>query len=173
MAANWYVTTVVQPNLQSVPRQIASDQAGNLYFANSNNYVVSKLDTNYNLTTFAGSGTSGYQDGPGTTAEFGTTEGVAVDSSGYVYVCDNKDTIRRISPAGTVETVAGANGAAGNINGAGNYATVNNPFYLACSSSGSLLVGSFTPALRIIQPIQSSASPQSKTGSSTPSNSKR
>ena len=105
----------------NVPNEVAVDAAGNIYVADSLNRRVRKVTqtptgTNGVVTTLAGSGALGHADGVGTAATFSHVEGVAVDSSGSslsgtVYVTDQDNfTVRRITPAGVVETIIGQAG---------------------------------------------------------------
>jgi YVTN family beta-propeller protein len=90
------------------PFQLAYDAAGNLYFGQVSNSVVRKVDTTGKITTFAGTGTCGYNgDGiPATTAQLCFPLGVAVDSSNNVYIADNHR-VRKVTPAGIISTFAG------------------------------------------------------------------
>ncbi len=92
---------------------MAVDSSGNLYVGDANNNTIRKVTpvgTNWVVTTLAGSpGNSGSADGTGTNALFNYPWGVAVDSAGNVYVADpGNSTIRRVTPAGVVTTLAGS-----------------------------------------------------------------
>jgi len=72
------------------------------------------------VTTFAGSSLQGSMDGTGSAARFFNPNGVAVDSTGELYVADtSNDTIRKLTPAGVVTTFAGTVGLAGSVDGTG------------------------------------------------------
>ena len=92
------------------------------------------------VSTLAGSGTSGFADGTGTAAQFANPTGVAVDSSGTVYVADSSNNrIRKITPAGVVTTLA-ASGTYGFADGTGTAAQFANPTGVAVDSSGTVYV---------------------------------
>jgi hypothetical protein len=94
------------------------------------------------VTTLAGAvGVVGTSDGSGPFARFNGPIGIAVDASGNVYVADTGNhTVRRISAAGAVTTIAGAPGVAGSANGAGNGSRFNAPHALWIDGSGTLYV---------------------------------
>ncbi len=93
------------------------------------------------VTTFIGSPrVIGSADGTGSAATFSNTKGVVHDSAGNVYVADGfNHTIRRITPAGVVSTLAGTAGTSGNADGTGTAATFNVPMGLAIDGSGTNL----------------------------------
>ncbi len=139
------------------PDMIACDSSGRVYVADSANHRVRVVTSDGTVTTLAGgvSGDTpqfGYQDGAGATARFSTPTGVAVDSSGLVYVAESSgNRIRCITQAGNVTTVAGT-GASGATDGPGNVATFYNPFALLVSPGGTLYVGSTNDnSIRMIQ----------------------
>ena len=81
------------------PTGLARDQAGNLYLADSNNALIRKIFPDGQVTTLAGVGHAGSDDGPGAMAGFHFPTGVAVDRQGDVYIADSANNmIRRISP---------------------------------------------------------------------------
>ena len=119
---------------------IAVDDSGNIYVADSGNNLIRKIDTNGNVTTLAGSGSQGSEDGQGTSASFFAPRGVAVDSSRNVYVADTyNNLIRKIDVSGNVTTIAGT-GSSGSVNGNGTSASFSNPFGVAVDSIGNIYV---------------------------------
>lgn len=120
------------------PQSITLDTAGNLYVADSGNHAIRKIATNGDVTTFAGlAGTPGSTDATGGSARFNTPKGITIDDSGTFLVADSGNhTIRKITPAGVVTTVAGLAGNSGSANGAGTTARFNNPTGIAITRDG-------------------------------------
>ena len=118
---------------------MAVDRSGNIYFADSNNSVVRKVNVNGNVTTFAGSGAPGTSDGTGSAASFTNPLGIAVDRSGNVFVAD-VGAIRKITPAGVVTKIAGGAFMPGSSDGVGGDATFDNPPGLAVDAVGNIYV---------------------------------
>jgi hypothetical protein len=97
------------------PAAIAADGAGNLYVLDTYNYMIRKITPAGVVTTLAGTaGSSGSADGTGAAAQFKEAYGITADASGNVYVADSfNHTIRQITPAGVVTTLAGKAGVPG------------------------------------------------------------
>ena len=94
------------------------------------------------ISLTAGSAAStGNLDGKGRAAYFNQPAGIAFDASGNAYVSEtNNRTIRKISPDGTVTTLAGVKGISGSQDGAGSQALFNFPQDLAMGPDGALYV---------------------------------
>lgn len=125
------------------PTGIAADNTGNLYVADTDNDTIRKIVVSTGVvTTLAGlAGSSGNSDGTGSAARFNSPSGVAVDSAGNVYVADTLNhTVRMVTGAGVVSTLAGSPGAAGNIDGMGSTARFDGPQGLAIDTGGNLYV---------------------------------
>jgi uncharacterized repeat protein (TIGR02543 family) len=81
------------------PNGIAVDSSDNIFVADRENNRIRKIDANGNVTTVAGDGNKTFADGNSTTASFNWPYGVAVDSSGNVFVADSyNNKIRKITP---------------------------------------------------------------------------
>jgi len=126
----------------SDPSGIAVDTSSNVYVGDTGNDTIRKITPAGVVTTLAGlAGHSGSANGNGTSARFDAPAGVAVDSAGNVYVADTgNDTIREISPSGTVTTLAGSAGIEENIDGPPLDARFWTPGDIAIDSSGTLYV---------------------------------
>lgn len=119
------------------PSAVVFDGSGNIYVADTKNYAIREVTPSGSVTTVAGTGTLGEQNGAGASAEFGPVYGIARDGQGNLYVSDWVDSggasavLRMISPQGTVSTLAtGLNRPKGlTVDGAGNIYVVNSGDY--------------------------------------------
>ncbi len=137
------------------PTGVATDSAGNVYVADNVNSTIRKITPAAVVTTLAGkAGVFGSPDGTGAVASFNFPRGVATDSAGNVYVADTANsTIRKITPAGVVTTLAGAAGVFGSADGTGAAARFNSPFGVATDSAGNVYVAdAFNSTIRKITP---------------------
>ena len=106
-----------------------------LYVADTENNAIREINIASGVvTTFAGSGNAGYQDGFGTSASFSRPTGITTDGTS-LYVSDTgNNVIRQISLAtGQVTTLAGS-GDSGYMNGAAADATFDTPSGIATDS---------------------------------------
>lgn len=92
------------------------------------------------VTTIAGqAGASGTTDGQGVAARFNGPGGLAVDSTGNLYVADVlNNTIRKIAPNGTVSTLAGSPQVSGAEDGRGTAASFDKPSGIAVDTAGNV-----------------------------------
>ena len=122
------------------PNNLALDASGNIYVADSGNHKIRKISTDGVVTTLAGSGAEGSNDGTGAAASFGYPTDVAVDANGNVYVADmSAQKIRKITPTGVVTTFAGT-GETGATDGNATVAKFADPHGVALDGAGNVYV---------------------------------
>ena len=120
---------------------LACDAAGNVYVAEYGSNTIRKITPAGVVTTFAGATDPGIADGPGDDARFRQPTGVAVDASNNVYVADwLNHTIRKITPARVVSTIAGVAGTCGFLDGPAASSQFCAPRDVAVNGAGEIFV---------------------------------
>jgi len=123
------------------PYGLTVDGAGNVYVADSVNNAIRRVDAGGNVTTLAGSSTAGSADGTGVAASFRQPSGITLETGGNLLVADTGNgTIRRVTMAGVVTTVAGTAGQAGTADGVAAAARFREPFGIASDVAGNIYV---------------------------------
>jgi sugar lactone lactonase YvrE len=127
------------------PKGLAVDGSGNLLIADvSNNRVREVFAATGVITTVAGTGTAGFSGdgGVATMAELSSPAGVALDSSGNLFIADSfNHRIREVVPSGMITTIAG-NGSSG-FSGDGGPATaagLDTPAGIGVDGSGDIFI---------------------------------
>jgi sugar lactone lactonase YvrE len=130
---------------------ITIDASGVLYFADTNNHRIRRLEfrdpsfTDGTVTTIAGTGSGGFagDEGPALDAQLNFPQDVELGPDGNLYFCDaNNNRVRMIDLTnGTIHTIAGTGtkGYAGD-GGSALDAQLNRPFGLAFDANGDLYV---------------------------------
>jgi len=124
------------------PLGLAVDASGNVFVADAKNSVIRRITPAGAVTTYAGAPSQfGSADGPATSARFFLPYGVAIDGDGNLYVADSGNhTIRKITAAGVVSTLAGSAMQSGFVDGTGSAARFNSPWGISVDRSGVLFV---------------------------------
>ena len=125
------------------PCDVAVDGEGNVIVADTGNHRIRKITTDGTVSTVAGSSSACFADGQGSSAHFYHPSGVAVDGEGNVIVADmNNHRIRKITPDGTVTTLAGS-GNASFADGQGSSAHFQHPCGVAVDGDGNAIVADY------------------------------
>ena len=133
-----------QAQLKS-PVGMAVDAAGNLYIADNADNRIRRVDTQGRITTIAGTGEEGFSGdgGPATVAKLSSPYGVAVDTSGNLYIADTHNSrVRRVDTERQITTIAGTDKAG--FSGDGGPATRAQLWYPECltvDTAGNLYIG--------------------------------
>ncbi|MGE0358418.1 MAG: FG-GAP-like repeat-containing protein [Burkholderiales bacterium] len=125
------------------PSRVATDSVGNVYVADQSNSRVRRIDTNGNIATVAGNGSTAFSgDGGAATSAGLFPSDFAVDGAGNLYIADGVNRrIRKVDANGIISTIAG-NGEAGDSGdgGAATAATLRYPSGVALDASGNLFI---------------------------------
>lgn len=148
-------TTSTQSTYRS-PSGMVSDSDGNIFIADVNNHCIRRLAKYVNLgngqiaSTFAGAaptpglpgqGTEGSANGTGTNARFKQPTDITIDADGNFYVTDMGNyTIRKITPAGVVTTLAGTANMQGTTDASAGNARFGRPWGVAMYNSNTIVV---------------------------------
>jgi len=123
------------------PAGIAVGRDGVVYMADTGNHAIRRIAADGTVSTLAGTGQPGNRDGSGTQAQFNEPYGVAVGSDGVLAVADFANhSLRRVTPAGVVTTLAGSSGNGGFVDGSGSAARLNSPIDVALDAAGTAYV---------------------------------
>jgi sugar lactone lactonase YvrE len=141
------------------PSGVAIDGSGTIYVADTDNHCIRRITSGGIVTTLAGAGSSrndylpavdyvtypydlaGSADGTVEKARFASPVGLAIDGAGNFYVADILNhTIRKITAAGVVSTIAGKPGRSGYADGTGGAARFNYPAGIAVDHAGNVFV---------------------------------
>jgi sugar lactone lactonase YvrE len=127
------------------PTALALGPSGALYVADSYNFAVRKISPSGQVSTLTGQANSpGDADGPTISAQFNVLSGIVCDASETIYVTTESGTIRKITPDGTVSTVAGIPHSYGHRDGVKAVAGFEDLNAIALGSFGTLLVSDAT-----------------------------
>jgi sugar lactone lactonase YvrE len=139
------------------PSGLVIDPAsGLLLVADTNNNMIRTVTATGSAGLLAGNGSAGAGNGAGAQATFNKPAAIATDSAGNIFVADSGNhVIRKITPAGEVDTYAGEAGVSGTENGTGTSARFNAPSGIAVDVAGYLYVADTgNHAIRLVNPDQ-------------------
>lgn len=136
------------------PSAVTVDRGGTIYVVDRSNHTIRRITGSGDVTTLAGApGIAGAADGVGGAASFRLPEAIAADGAGNLYVTDLANfTVRKITPAGAVTTIAGSAGQRGSSDGVGPAARFSFPWGIAADSDGTLYVADGLSTIRRIAP---------------------
>lgn len=137
----------------NLPTVVTLDHQGNIIVVDRSNHKIRKITPQGTVTTLAGTGVAGAQDGPGNTATFRYPDGAVVDSQGNIFITDQSNhKIRKIDTNGQVTTFAGT-GSAGFLDGTGASAKFFYPAGMAIDANDNLYIADYSNhKIRVITP---------------------
>ena len=122
------------------PVSLAVCQDGRIYIADSANSSI-RVIVGGGVYTLVSWGEPGFADGPRGEASMNSPLAIAVGPSGYIYVADTLNhVIRRVSPTGDTETIAGTPGEYGYENGNADTALFDSPAGIVVADDGRIFV---------------------------------
>ncbi len=148
-AGNGYAGTATEgtatSSLLNGPNGVAVDASGNVYIADSGNNRIEKVTPQGTLSVFAGTGTSGTPtEGTATNSKLNSPGGVAVDSSGNVYIADSgNNRIEKVTPQGRLSFFAGTGTAGAPTAGTATSSNLNFPRGVVVDSFGNVFIADY------------------------------
>jgi streptogramin lyase len=129
----------------SYPRGVAMDGDGSVLVADSSNAAIRRVTQGGEVTTVAGVLRSpGSSDGTGAAARFGSPYGIAATPDGFVIVDAVGSTLRTMTTAAVVTTLAGTAAQAGGIDGSGRAARFDHPYGMAIDAADNVYVADWS-----------------------------
>lgn len=126
------------------PSDVFATEDGTLYISDQGNRRIRRVTPAGTITTIVGNGLLGFQGdgGPGTSAQIGAATGLLVTNDGTLYFADTQShRVRKLSPSGTISTIAGdGNDLFGGDGGPATAAYLNTPSAVAIDAAGNILV---------------------------------
>lgn len=135
--------------LLSQAEGVATDGSGAIYIADAADNRIRKIAPDGTIETIAGTGTPGFSGdgGAATAALLSHPYGIATDTHGNLFIADlGNARVRKISPDGTIQTVAGGGSIAPGASGDGSAATqmkLRQPRNVAVDPDGTLYISDF------------------------------
>lgn len=156
------------------PSALAVGPDNNVYVADTYNHRICKLTRPavlggvWTVTNLAGTGIAGFVEGAGSVARFNSPYGLALDSSGNVFVADSANhRIRKVTPVGAVSTYAGS-GAQGFLdNATASAAKFNTPQGVVIAGGNLYVADTFNDRIRKITAVGATAGAVSTFAGST------
>jgi sugar lactone lactonase YvrE len=127
----------------NIPAAVAVDTNNNVYFSDSLNHCVRKINSAGIISTVAGNGTEGFSGdgGKATDAQLDQPQGIALDGHGNLFIADyGNQRIRKVASDGTITTVAGSKKGFIGDNGPAPNAAFHDPLGVAADPLGNLYV---------------------------------
>ncbi|MCF3650322.1 SMP-30/gluconolactonase/LRE family protein [Synoicihabitans lomoniglobus] len=135
------------------PGAMTVDSLGNVYVADYGNFTIRRISPSGNVTTFAGApGLRGSTDGLGTAARLDLVSSITIDATDNLWV-GSGSTIKMVTPAGLVTTIAGQSNISSYLDGTGLNALLGHTMHLSFDPEGNLLIAdSSNSAIRQMAP---------------------
>ena len=148
------------------PYDVAVTDEGDVYVTDYLNHRIRSVTAGGVVTTFAGSGSPGYADGAGTSAQFAFPAGIVGDGTGGFLVTEGTgNRVRSITSTGVVALVAGSvEGAAGTDDGTGGSARFSGPWEITMSGGDAYVVDSVNHFIRRVTTAGVVTTPLDATG---------
>ncbi len=146
-------TLAVEPLFFPYPAAISIDSANNLYVGDTSVHTIQKINSSFQVSNFIGSsGQTGTTDGTGASALFNQPGGITATAAGALTVSDTSNaTIRSVTTAGVVTTLAGSSSSRGGTDGIGSAALFSAPVGISQNSTGTFYVADSTNhAIRMV-----------------------